>query len=997
MNPKFLERSVLAVGVLVATLSAATASLAQEDASEEVTDEELEEEILETVIVTGTRLQRSSFDTTQPSTSFDSDFILNNGFNNTAEAILALPQMALTGTSLADPAGNASRNVGQTFANLYNLGSQRTLTLINGRRTVSGNAPTAFGATGGSQVDLNTIPTSLIERVEVISIGGAPIYGSDAIAGVVNVQMKRDFEGFEIDIGSGAAADGGDAWEHRIGLTAGFNFADGRGNMAIGYEYNKTDSVVANDRDYTRDYYYDFDNPNYDPNDPSTGTAKYYAPGRSIPIVTRQGVPGSNPGPVLFAFGIGYLTNPETGKPLTFDDNGRLTDFNLGKATGNAITFEGGDGLLLQDYAAIRAPIERHLVNVFGHYDITDNISAFWEANIYRGKSADPNAQPFYQSALFGGDSTSLRIPLSNPYIDPADRALLVAAGAGDSIWIQKAMDDLAQSGITEGETDTMRFIGGFEGTFDIGDRDFRWDISFNRGVSESTTNNTQLIEENYREAIDVVVNDAGQIVCSSGNADCVPLNILGIVTDQAAIDYVTTQGFEDAKMTQNIFQANLSGDVIDLPGGPMQVGIGYEQRKETGNYRPDDFLANGRGRTAALAPLSGGFDTREWYAETIMPLVDPDWLPILSAVEIEAAYREVDHSNAGRDETWNVGARVVLDVPVLGEVTFRGNTTEAVRAPSIVEMFLPQSETFSFANDPCDPRYLDSGPSPATRRATCLAEAQASGANYDPETFESFVVNASQAGFTGGNPNLENERSEAYSLGIVYRPAFAEDFTVSLDYVDIELTNAIESLGLGTLMASCYDSGDLGSAPCNSFSRDADFQISTFLTGQTNAGFSILKAYQLNFSWNFDLDAIPGVFSLNGGAFYIKDDKFSVTGIETDVNDVKGLIGNADTRANLGLTYTLNDWRINWQTAYQSSVVKAKDIPDRFYDIPGIDDYWLHTAFVQYSVNDSIDMSLAVRNVFDDEPPYGMNSLGANGIYDLIGRYVTGSIRVRF
>ena len=189
MNPKFLERSLLAVGVLVATLSVATTSLAQEDASEEVTDEELEEEILETVIVTGTRLQRSSFDTTQPSTSFDSEFILNNGFNNTAEAILALPQMALTGTSLADPEGNADRNVGQTFANLYNLGSQRTLTLINGRRTVSANAPTAFGATGGSQVDLNTIPTSLIERVEVISIGGAPIYGSDAIACVVNVQM----------------------------------------------------------------------------------------------------------------------------------------------------------------------------------------------------------------------------------------------------------------------------------------------------------------------------------------------------------------------------------------------------------------------------------------------------------------------------------------------------------------------------------------------------------------------------------------------------------------------------------------------------------------------------------------------------------------------------------------------------------------------------------------------------------------------------------------
>jgi len=991
-----LRKLTRAVATALATSMLASIAVAQQaDTAEEEKEDAL---VMESVIVTGTRLKRTSFDTTQPSTSFDSDFILNNGFNNTSEAILALPQMALTGTSLADSSGNGDRNVGQTFANLYNLGTQRTLTLINGRRTVSGNAPTAFGATGGSQVDLNTIPTSLIDRVEVISIGGAPVYGSDAIAGTINVQMKRDFEGFEIDIASGAAADEGDAWENRVGITAGFNFAEGRGNMAFGYEYNKTDAVVYNDRQYTRDYYYDFDNPNYDADDPSTGTAKYYAPGRSIPIVTRSGVPGINPGPVLFAFGLGYFENPTTGKPLTFDESGRLRDFDLGLPTGNAITFEGGEGLLLQDYGSIRAPIERHLINVFGHYDITDNISAFWEANIYRGKSSDPNSQPFYQSALFGGESTSLPIPIDNPYIDPADRALLVAAGAGDFIYLQKAMDDLAQSGKTGGETDTVRLIAGFEGQFEFAGRDISWDVSYNRGVSESTTNNTQLVEDNYREALDVEVNGAGEIVCSSGNPDCVPLNVLGIVTDQAVIDYVTTQAYEDAKLTQNIFQANVSGSVMDLPGGELQLGFGVEKRKETGDYRPDAFLANGLGRTAALAPLGGGFETEEWYVETIVPLIDPEWLPVLSAIELEGAYRQVDHSNSGRDETWNVGARIVFDIPRAGELTLRANTTEAVRAPSIVELFLPVSETFAFANDPCDPRYLDSGNSPATRRATCLAEAQASGANYDPDTFESVIVNASQQGFTGGNQNLENETSEAYSVGLVFRPAFIDDFVISIDYLDIELTNSIESLGLSTLMGSCYDSGDLNSAPCRSFSRDPNtFQVSTFQTGQTNAGFSELQAYQLNISYNFDIPSVPGMFSLNGGGFMIDEDLFSVTGEETDVSDVKGLVGNADLRANLGLTYMLEDWRFNWQTSYQSGVNKSNSAPERFYDIPKLDAYWLHTAFVGYTLNENVEFSVAVRNVFDEEPPYGLNSLGANGVYDLIGRYVTGNVRMRF
>lgn len=992
METRSQKAVIRAVSAAIAVSLVSAWSVAQEEVE---TDIELK---VEEVVVTGTRLKRTSFDTTQPSTSFDSDFILNNGYNNTAEAILALPQMAVTGTSLADASGDGDRNVGQTFANLYNLGTQRTLTLINGRRTVSGNAPTAFGATGGSQVDLNTIPTSLIDRVEVISIGGAPVYGSDAIAGTVNVQLKSDFEGFEVDIASGAAADGGDAWEHRVGVTGGFNFADGRGNVAFGYEYNKTDAVIANDRDITAAYYYDFDNPNYDPDDPSTGTAKYFAAGRSIPIVTRSGVPGSGPGPVLFAFGLGYFTNPETGNPLTFDENGRLRDFSLGKPTGNAITFEGGEGLLLQDYNSLRAPIERHLVNVFGHYDITNNISAFWEANIYRGKSSDPNAQPFYQSALFGGESTSLPISIDNPFIDPADRALLLEAGAGDFIYLQKAMDDLAQSGKTEGETDTVRLIAGLEGQFQFQGREFNWDISYNRGVSESETNNTQLVEANYREALDVTVNAAGEIVCASGNTECVPLNALGIITDQAAIDYVTVQGIENAKLTQNVFQANLSGEVFELPGGPVQVGIGYEQRKETGDYRPDYFLANGLGRTAALAPLGGGFDTKEWYAETIIPLVNADWLPILSAVELEGAYREVDHSNAGRDNTWNVGARVVFDVPVVGELTLRANTTEAVRAPSIVELFLPVSETFAFANDPCDPRYIGSGPSSDTRRATCIAEAQATGADYDPETFESVIVNASQQGFTGGNPNLQNETSEAYSVGLVFRPAFADDLSFSIDYIDIELTNSIESLGLTTLMGSCYDSGDLGSVSCNAFSRDPEtFQVNTFKTGQTNAGFSNLKAYQLNIAYNFDLGSLmPGMFSLNGGAFIIKEDEFSVTGEDSDLSDVKGEVGNSDTRANVGLTYMLGDWRVNWQTQYIGSVVKANNIPERFYDIPKLDDSFLHSLFVGYTFNENIDVSFTVRNLFDEEPPYGLNSLSMAGNYDVIGRYVTGNIRIR-
>ena len=1006
MHPEFLERRILAAGALVATLFATTAGLAQEDASEEVAEEELEEEILETVVVTGSRIERTTFDTTQPTTSFDAEFINVSGFNNTADAINAMPIVVASGTSLAESSG---RNVGQSFADIYGLGTQRTLTLVNGRRSVSGNAPTAFGAAAGSQVDLNTLPTSLIERVDIVSIGGAPVYGSDAISGTINVIMKKDFEGFEIDVASGLATDDNDAWEHRIGLTAGFNFGDGRGNFAIGYEYNKTDAVLGNDRDFVNNYYYDFETIGFDPDDPSTGTRFFYGQGRSIPIVTKTGVPSPGNaifgGTPLFALGLNYFTDSQ-GNPLQFGADGRLTPISIGVPSNNILNFVGGDGLLLQDYDSIRAPIERHIVNAFGHWDVTDNMTAFIEINAYSGKSSDPNAQPFYQSGLFGGDSVALPIPLDNPFLHPDDRQTLIDGGAGDTIYIHKAMDDLAQSGATAGTTDLLRFVVGLEGAFEVAGRSVSWDISYNRGESESETQNTQLVQANYEEALDVEVDGSGNIVCSSGNSACVPLNIFGIVTDPAAIDYVTVQGFENAKIVQKVFEANISAEIFDLPGGPMQLALGYQTREEDADYRPDYFLENGLGRTAALAPLSGGFDTDEWYVEALMPLVNSEWIPFLSNVDLEGAYREIDHSSAGRDDAWNVGLQVGFDFPVMGNITIRANQTESVRAPAVVELFLPRSETFSFASDPCDFRFVDSGPNPSVRRSTCVAQAQALGVDYDPATFQSVIVNASQQGFTGGNDNLFNERAESSSIGIVWAPEFAEDLRLSIDYVDIELTNAIESLSLTTIMQGCYDSGDYTSNACGQFGRSGTFQVDGFQTGFLNAGYRIFKGYQTNLDWTFDIGAVPGFFALRGSAFILDESLLSVTGAETDQADGKGLIGNSDIRANFGLSYLLNNWRFNWQVQYISSAVKSNTAPERTYDIPKIDDYWNHTAFVAYdfsnmgfvsSFADSVELSFAVRNIFDEDPPYGQNSFAAIGVYDLIGRYVTANLRIQF
>jgi iron complex outermembrane receptor protein len=655
------------------------------------------------------------------------------------------------------------------------------------------------------------------------------------------------------------------------------------------------------------------------------------------------------------------------------------------------------------------------MVNMFANYEISDNLRANAELNFYNGSSADPNRQPFYQSGLFGGSSATLILPIDYPFLHPDDRQVLLDnLGSGaTSFGFHKAMDDLSQSGRTDGTTDMLRLVLGLEGEFEFAGRDVRWDVSWNRGESRSKTNNTQLVEENYREALDLTVDGSGNIVCASGNSECVPLNIFGYVTDPAVIDYVTLQGYENSKLTQRVVTGNLATDLIELPGGDWQMAVGYEMREEAGDYQPDYFLANGLGRTAALEALNGGFDTEEYYIETRLPLLAEDFLPIVSAFDVEGAFRTVDHSSAGSGEVYNIGLRLALDVPRFGNITFRANDTESVRSPAIAEAFLPRAETFAFANDPCDFRYVDEGEVEGGRAALCAQEAASLGYDYDPTSFQSTIVNASQQGFTGGNPDLINENSQSESIGVVVTPSFVEDLTFSVDFIDVYLNDAIESLGLTTIMAGCYDGGNLNAPACGQFTRDpATFQINGFQTGFVNAGYRILKGYQSELDWSFDLThlnfsgvipggsaspsvSIPGQFRLRANFFDLNDSRVSVTG--DDAGDTKGLIGNSSLRGNVNLMYMLDNWTFNWRTMYLSGAKKSNTAPPRTYDIPKIDEYFMHTLFARYSMSDQLDISVAVRNVTDVDVPYGMNSFVAIGAYDIIGRSVTGSIKYRF
>jgi len=838
------------------------------------------------------------------------------------------------------------------------------------------------------------MPTALINRIEVVSVGGAPIYGSDAIAGTINVILKDDFEGFEVDLSAGWAEGENDGSDYKASFTLGTNFAQDRGNIVMSFERNKTDAILMNDRPFTKDYYHFYGNP--DSKGPNDGiTDRIFGKGRSIAILTKQGVP--TPRDRTAFLGDNGIKDAE-GNTLGFGDDGRLRPIVFGKPTSSAVNFIGGEGLLLQDYDSIRAPIERDLFNALGHFNINNHVELYGELNYYTAESSDPNAQPFYQYANFGGDSSGLPISIDNPYISAEDRAALIASGIPNDgvFYLQKAMSDLSRGGRTGGENEMLRLVAGARGDFTVASRDFSWDFSYNRGKSESVSNRTQLVQSNYEKALDVVESEDGSIACRSGG-DCVPLNPMGIVTDNAAISYVTTQANTYGELTQDIISLSGSGELFDMHGGAMAVAIGVEKRDEEASFMPDDFLREGLGRTAALSPLSGAFDTTEGYFETLLPILGSGVVPTLDGIEIEGAWRHVDHSQSGSDQTWTYGARFMFDIPVVGRLVFKAAETESIRAPALTEALLPLSQSFSGANDPCDRDHIDKGESPARRLENCKAEAASAGFTYDPNSYESEIDDATKKGFKGGNEGLVNERAESSTWGVIWQPGFVDNMEMSVDWVNIDINEAIVKLSLTTLMEACYD-GLQGNSACNDFTRDENFQVTTFETGFRNAGFYNFRGVDIKFNYNFTLQelmSVPGEFDLRVNAFHIKEQQYSVTGKDLTIN--RNEIGFSKWKGSIDLAYTLEDLTVSWRSIYIGSAVVSTDDKAETRDIPRVPDYWRHNAYAKYSINENLSASLSVRNIFDEEPPTAVNSFAAVGVYDVIGRYVTAGVKYKF
>lgn len=970
---------------------------AQDAAEEEAAD-------LERIVVTGSRIRSIDMVTTQPVTTLSSDYLTERGAVNVQDAVTSVPGVAAAATPIF-PAnqGAAGQGVGQRTISLFGLGSQRTLTLVNGSRFVSSNSPVGGASAPGGQLDVNNIPVSLVDRIEIMNVGGSAIYGADAVAGVVNYILKDDYEGMELaadyrfigeDLGN----------ETSIRGLLGGNFDNGRGNVVFAIEYNEMDNIGARDVPSFANTFASFTPVGADTvPDPETGEVPANQvrlfPDPRAGILSFSGL--MSPGPLAITnLGLGIWPD---GQFRQFDPagTGQIVPYDPGIATGNAVWSAGGDGLDLEATNTAQEGYERWNFTSLGHYDITDNVRATTQvfANRYFAENPGFQAQ-LYSSGAFGGMGGALMFDTGNPFLPEATRAELEELlGGPGNFFLHRGWTNLGAREVTNQST-TFSTRVGLEGEFEFADRDWFWDLGYQFGESNVSSRSTGINDQRWLAAMDVGINpDTGEIDCRFNFVDgygeelrpsgqgvtsdfmplgtpgeCAPFDPFGEVSPEAQ-EYISYQSGGSTRIEQEVYSAFIGGDLFELPAGMLGFAGGIEHRTEFASFvsSPAWSLVGFSDST-----LDGKYDTTDFYGEFLAPLISPDMdIPFMHSLTFEGSYRAMDNSLAGTDDTWAAG----LNYRPIPDVMIRANIQETVRAPAARELFLPVVESNQFAADPCDGRFRGSGPDPETRQANCDAEGI-------PADFVSIAPNASRRGFTGGNTELNNEQAESFNVGIAYSPSFVPGLLLQLDYVEIDIDDAIVSFSLNDIMEACYDATDFPNEFCGMFTRGDDFQLPTnnaFTSGFVNAAQREFRAVIYNLQYETGVNEIPlvgqmfgdtyaGNLNINTSWYNQKKNATSNTGF--DFTDITGQHnsprwrGNFQVRHRIGDLTTLLDINHHGRgrrDVFQSNPVQYLDLDGNPYThIPSITTADLA---INYTLPTNTTFRARVTNLLDKEP----------------------------
>ncbi|MBL4617215.1 MAG: TonB-dependent receptor [Robiginitomaculum sp.] len=502
-RPKVGLRLLLAAGASVLAMGFSATAIAQ-DADENADDDD-------NIVVTGSRISRPGVDTIRPAITVDTEEFDKRAFTNIADALNEIPAF---GNGLTPNGAQNSFTVGQNFVDLFNLGTQRTLTLVDGRRFVSSNVPTTFGSAGGLQVDLNSIPVAMIKRIDVVPLAGAAVYGSDAIAGTLNVILRDDYEGAEFG-GQYGVTEFGDFQTYQAQAVFGASTADGRGNTTFSVEYNEQEGGLLNKRPFffaddpntvdfgrlDRDNDGNFDDVDGD-GDPDTfrrvflnQRVQLFGPGGSVSPSTF----------IIPSFGIGTLAD---GNFYQFDPQGNLQTCVPGQTPGVSSAFFAQGGTCGVDFfdsvAQIRSPLERLVISSNSHYDIRPNVRAIVQTTFANSKASELVNQGGFQTWPFGGTSSGLTFGVDNPFLTSQARGILQSNGL-TTFGLNRFNNDIVNSGENSTENFTYRVVTALEGDFNSGGRKFNWDLSAVFGESDVETRAFGIVDGRFINAIDAV------------------------------------------------------------------------------------------------------------------------------------------------------------------------------------------------------------------------------------------------------------------------------------------------------------------------------------------------------------------------------------------------------------------------------------------------------------------------------------------------------------
>ena len=909
------------------------------------------------IVVTGSRIARPDFAAPNPITSYGAAAINQSGNTNLTDFLLRIP--ALSGSlDRSQTAGfnalnrNAFGGAGLNELNLRNLGTNRTLVLVDGRRHVAGEFNTAA-------VDIGSIPTDLVQRVDVLTGGASAVYGADGVSGVVNFILRRDLDGVLARAQLGIS-ENGDGANRFASLALGHNFADGRGNITLAYEFNNDDALRNDDRQYlTRPFrqYIVSNTANPGGTNPKlpanilVGDLRYAGESFNGAVdINGDGVPDFD--------GNGQPYNP--GQPISFYAVG-----------GSSTPVAGFVGDLLP-------ASRRHAVNLLTHFDFSDAFKLSFE-----GKFVESHART---SDLFTAELPAT-IAAGNPFIPASIRPFVTPAG----LTITRDNADFPR----HGEDDRRRTL---RGVVDVSGRinsHASYDIYYEYGRTETRiTKLGDRLNDRMLAALDVVTDPrTGQPVCRSSidptaatatgavtftpgpNSACSPLNLFGFGSpSRAALGFVVFNDISTTTITQQVANASLNGDfgaLFKLPGGPVAFSIGGEYRRETSRFNPNAALVAGQfyqfDEPTPVIASRGSFDVKEAFAELNAPVLSG--VPFAETLSVGAAARYSSYSTIGSTTAWRFDG---VYAPIR-DISIRGSYSTSVRAPNIGELFAPLSASQNFFNDPCDPTNLANGTS--FRAGNCSALLR--GLGVDLATFSPLTNNISAStvfGTVSGNPNLASETARTWTAGVVLRPRFLPGFTAAIDWYDINLRGAINVSGAQQLAELCVDQPTTTNVFCQSIrrARGTGFINGYAVQPQNVARFRTAGA-DLNLDYIIRTDK-AGDFDLRFvGGYLNRSEQIGTPGaaVENDVDQPN----RPRFQFTLSPTWTVGGftlaYNLRWNDATRRFTKATTDGTPNYApaNLLRYSEVWQHDVQIEYRLPQGLALYAGVNNLTNQRP----------------------------